>query len=169
MNEDAQTRQQALSNMTKEVAYRGALRHFVDEEYTVREIAETLSYPVSYEDVKKEVYLYMKESGMLQDTEPSSNEQVRTDFVMDEDSFGRKTYRRVTIPVASDGRNYLPVVFGSLDKDIQREVLKLLPRDAREYMEGIDWPAHTVYLRAGERISSFIKKVEEAIDKVEII
>ena len=167
MSEEMRTRAQALANMTKEMAYLGALRHFVDEEYTVREITDTLTYPVSYEDVKREVYLYMKESGMLRDEEPGEDEKpIRTEFVMDEDSFGRKTYRRVNVPAPEDERSYRPCDFGSLDKDIQRKVLELLPRDAREYMEGIDWPGHTVYLRAGQRISTILKSVEEAMWKI---
>ena len=79
---------QALSNMSFDMAARGAIRHLHDSGYTAAEISERLSYPLSIPRIKEEISLYEEEK---------SSPDAKYEFIRTTDAYGRSSYKRVRI------------------------------------------------------------------------
>ena len=87
---------QAISNFTFEAACGGAIRHLADLGYSVKQITEQLSYPVSYEKVQKAVWEYFLENGILLLKEPGKEKiQEKADYVKEYNKYGKASFRRV--------------------------------------------------------------------------
>ena len=86
----------ALGDFTFEAACGGEIRHLVDLGYTVGQIAERLSYPVSYGRVQQAVWKYLTDTGVVLLEEPGKGVQREAPvFVKEDDKFGKPSFRRV--------------------------------------------------------------------------
>lgn len=86
----------ALGDFTFEAACGGEIRHLVDLGYTVRQIAERLSYPVSFGRVQQAVWKYLTDTGTVLLEEPGKGAQREPPvFVKEYDQYGKPSFRRV--------------------------------------------------------------------------
>ena len=160
----------ALRNMTQEAAYGAAIRHFTDEGLSVREIYDTLTYPVSYETIQRTVFEYMITSGiLLKEKPPEGFTPFKTEFVLDEDEYGRKSYRRVVSKAPEDEKTeYIPCDFGLFDENTLEKIKAALPKKEWEYIDGIPWLNKRMYHKATPKmkdIERHLKDISEQSDK----
>lgn len=89
---------QALANFTFETASGGAIRHLADHGYTVEEIRKKLDFPTPLERIQNTVWKHFLDTGVLLLDEPGTGrKQEAYDFVAEYNSYGRKSFRRVTV------------------------------------------------------------------------
>lgn len=89
---------QVLSNFTFEMASGGAIRHLADHGYTVEEISRKLDFPTPRERIQDIVWKHFLDRGILLLDEPGTGKKRETyDFVAEYDSWGRKSFRKVTV------------------------------------------------------------------------
>lgn len=89
--------QNALSGFTTEVACGGAVRHLTDIGYTLDQIVDRLDYPAPRAKVQRIMMEYLYESHVLLREVPSEALFVaRTQFVQEQDAYGRRSMRKVS-------------------------------------------------------------------------
>ena len=152
MSDPSFTFKKALGNMTREVAYKAAVRHLTDNEYSLDQIMENLSYPVSRDEVQRTMYEYMLESGIIcQECPDEDTVKEKVSYVMEEGAYGKKSYRRIIETDTTVKYEYVPCDFGTLDEIGWERLKKKLDKKDIEYVTGIPWPDKTVYHRMTER------------------
>ncbi len=93
----------ALSNFTYEAASGGAIRHLADLGYTVKQIAEKLSFPTPYERIQKTVWEHFLNTHVVLEEEPGNGAgREAAVYVREYDAYGRASFRRVAS--AMDGK-----------------------------------------------------------------
>lgn len=96
--EEANVFQSALSNFATDVACGGAIRHLTDIGYTLDQIVACLDYPTSRERAQRIMMEHLYQSRVLLREEPSEALfEEQTQFVEEQDVFGRRTLRKVKI------------------------------------------------------------------------
>lgn len=94
--------QAALANFTFDVASGGAIRHLADLGYTAAQIMKRLDFPTPYDRVQQTIWDHFLQTGVLRLEEPGTAlHRESYDYVPVYDSYGRKSFRRVTL-TASD-------------------------------------------------------------------
>lgn len=89
----------ALHNFIFEEAGGGAIRHLADRGYTARQIADTLSFPMSYEAVREAYTKYLLENHILLKERPDKcRKQEKVEYVREYDKYGKPSFRKVVIP-----------------------------------------------------------------------
>ncbi len=157
----------ALGNMTREMAYGGALRHMVDTGMSVKEIKNTLSYPVSYEEIQRAVYDYMLKKGILLEEEPDEKNTSGEycEYVLEEGPFGQKSYRKVVTGQKERRElSYVPCDFGLMSKEKLDSLYAVMDIKDREYLEGIPWPRKRVYHVENDRMKNIAEIMKKAFD-----
>lgn len=95
--------QAALANFTFDVASGGAIRHLADLGYTVTQITKRLDFPTPYERVQQTVWEHFLQTGILRLEEPgTAAHQENNEYITEYDSYGRKSFRRVTLSTADE-------------------------------------------------------------------
>ncbi len=89
MSEENKTFRNALSNFTMDVAARGGIRHLYDLGYDAASIRAQLTFPVSEEQIKKEISEYDKEKSGAENGAP------QYEFIKETDAYGKTSFRRV--------------------------------------------------------------------------
>lgn len=165
--------QGALSNFIFEFACGGAIRHLADQGYTTKQIAEHLSYPVSYERVREAVTEYYLAEGILLRMEPvQGGAQPKYIYVQEHGEYGKTSFRRVLVDEggkasegewskrsvtarelmdrlreyngqSGTGKAYVSCDFGRMNGEFQE--LEGLNGRQREYLEGIRWDRQRMY------------------------
>lgn len=87
--------QNALSNFTYEAASGGSIRHLTDLGYTVKQIAEQLSFPTPIERIRRQVWEHLIETEIILIEEPGRNPKIKAEYVREYDEYGRASFRRV--------------------------------------------------------------------------
>ncbi|MCR4787977.1 MAG: hypothetical protein K5888_05265 [Lachnospiraceae bacterium] len=160
MPESSYEFKKALGNMTREVAYKASVRHLTDNEYSLDQIMETLSYPVSREEVQKTMYEHMLESGIICEKLPDEDAvKEKISYVLEEGAYGKKSYRRVTEPGTAEKHEYVPCDFGTLNEAGWDKLKDKLDKKDIEYISGIPWPKKTVYHRMTERFKGIYTRL----------
>lgn len=96
--EETNVFQSALSNFATDVACGGAIRHLTDIGYTLDQIVARLDYPTSREKAQRIMMEHLYQSRVLLREEPSEAlYEEQTQFVEEQDAFGRRTLRRTKI------------------------------------------------------------------------
>ena len=152
----------ALGNMTGEVAYKAAVRHLCDNGYSAREITQMLTYPVSYEKVQKAIYDYFLDTKVILEHKPSEDICVqKTEYVLDEDSFGKKSYRRVVKSKEEYTKDdYKAVPFGIMSEAQRADLRRYISEKDAEYLFGIPWPKKCVYIKNQGRIKEILSRID---------
>ena len=157
--------QKALSDFVYDVASGGAIRHLTDLGYTVKQIQERLDYPTPYERIQKTVWRHLLDTGVIA-SEQQTETREKVEYVREYDSYGKASFRRVTIPVsAPEPQPRLCCCFGLLKyKDPQRyrEVLGVLEPGQAEYIDGLPWSLESVWHRADRRMLEIYHVLERA-------
>lgn len=181
----------ALSGFTFETAAGGAIRHLTDLGYTVRQIKERLTFPVSYSKVQKTVWEYLLDTGAIRLMEPGSGtSREKTEFVEEYDKYGRIRFRKINLPsdgddiicwketsfnpdnnlpaflqekhILNSGNNaYLSWDFGLLEHSLLKELFQTLDEKQREYLEGLPWPGQICYHKLDLRMQEILIRLYE--------
>ena len=90
--------QTALSSFATDVACGGAIRHLTDIGYTLEQILARLDYPTPRSKARRIMmeHLYERRVLLLQEPSPALFAQ-QTQFVEEQDAYGRRTFRKVGI------------------------------------------------------------------------
>lgn len=153
----------ALHNFAFEEAGGGAIRHLADSGYTAKQIAETLSFPLPYEEVRKAFTAHLLEKGILLKEKPETHiRQEKTEYVREYDKYGKPSFRRVKAseePAAeAEKKQYIACNFGAEGAE---SLLDALDKRQREYIEGICWTRRTMYHLLDERMTGIMKRLSE--------
>lgn len=90
--------QSALSNFAADVACGGAIRHLTNSGFTLDQIVARLDYPTSREKAQRIMMEHLYQSRVLLREEPSGELFERqTQFVQEQDAYGKRTLRKITI------------------------------------------------------------------------
>lgn len=92
--------QSALSDFVFDMASGGAICHLTDLGFTVKQIQEKLAYPTPYEKVQKAVWKHLLDTGVIA-MEEQEEKREKVEYVREYDSYGKASFRRVTLPVTS--------------------------------------------------------------------
>lgn len=111
----------ALSDFTYETASGGAIRHLADLGYTVKQITEKLTYPTPYERVRRTVWQYLIDTGVILTREPEKGGvQGKAAYTVEYGKYGKASFRlEAASPAAPERvhwkeRNYSEEGCGSL-------------------------------------------------------
>lgn len=90
--------QTALSNFATDMACGGAIRHLVNSGCTLDQIVARLNYPTSREKAQRIMMEHLYQNRVLLREEPSDALfEEQTQFVQEQDAYGRRTLRKVAI------------------------------------------------------------------------
>lgn len=154
----------ALSNYIKDFANGGAIRHFVELEYSVEEIKSSLDFPMSIEEVALVVWKEYIDSKVicLNKDEIDKDYIIKTSFVKDYNKYGKTSLRKVTKKEPVEKKKYISCDFGKQiykDKEDFNNKLSLLDKDKKSMIENLPWPLEKVYVevtsKLGQAVSEF--------------
>lgn len=154
----------ALHRFVFEEAGGGAIRHLADRGYTARQIADTISFPLPYEKVREAFTAHLLDNGVLLKENPAEHVgKEKTEYVREYDRYGKPSFRRVAVSRETkqeqpEKRRYIACPFGGEDG---QELLALLDKRQREYIEGICWTGRTMYHLLDERMCGIVKRLSE--------
>ncbi|MCR5502877.1 MAG: hypothetical protein K6F53_07700 [Lachnospiraceae bacterium] len=158
----------ALANFTREAAYAAAVRHLAEEEYSLRDILDTLTYPAPEEAVRRIAFEHLLKTGYLLEEEPESSvREADEEFVLEEGKYGKKSYRRVVKDKGGDtfsSEDYFPCDFGLLDEEKLSRILESLPGTEREFLEGIPWKRKRMYIKKTPKTKEIFRHLKAGTD-----
>ena len=156
----------ALSNFVREFASGGAIRHYVELEYSVAEIKSTLDFSVSINEIAALVWQeYINTKVICENKDDIDKEYItKTEFVKDYNKYGKTSLRKVTNKVEVAHKDYIPCDFGQMiyqDREAFIRGLDKLPQDVRDMIEYLPWPYHTVYVDSTSRLGQAVSKFDD--------
>ncbi len=156
---------EALGNMTREAAYAAAVCHLTDLGYSARKIEGTLTFPAPYESIRRIAFEHMLKTGILLREDPAVKkpDTERVEYVLEEGSFGRKSFRRIRIgeDEKTGGIPYIPCDFGLFDEEILAKIKNVLTSEEWNYIDGIPWDGKRMYHRQTPLMCSIMDKIED--------
>lgn len=175
---------QALSNFVFDMASGGAIQHLTNQGYTVKQIIEKLDFPAPYEKVQEAVWKQLLNNGCLLLEEPGSGVgQERAEYVMEKDSFGRRSFRKVVIKADKVKQiHWKEVIFsrqinGKLADYLSKKIIAngeeasyvscnfgmktnrlpdVLDEQQKDYISGLPWPKQKVYHKLDIRMREIV-------------
>lgn len=150
----------AMGNFVHEMAGAGAIRHMVDQGYSIPQIMERLDYPTPQRCVEETALKYMLKQGILSERLPDSD------------------YRRVNIPYSWDRKQLSEAVYIRKERDgeensyvllpiaglkKEKELLSCLNDREREYLCGLPWEGAAVYHRLTGRMYEIAMELSMAL------
>ena len=162
MKDSSDVFKKALGNMTKEFAYKAAIRHLAEQEYSVKQIKEQLSYPVSDEEIAKTVYEYLVATKVICEEIPDETDvSEEVTYKLEEGPFGRKSYRRIVTKKEPKKYKYVSCSFGLMSEKELASIKSVLDKKDWEYISGIPWPRKTVYHGLTPRFASIYSRLDK--------
>ena len=181
---------QALSNFVFDMASGGAIQHLTNQGYTVKQIIEKLDFPAPYEKVQEAVWKQLENNGCLLLEEPGSGVgQERAEYVMEKDSFGRRSFRKVIIKADKTKQiHWKEVIFsrkinGKLTDYLSKKIKEngenasyvscnfgmkmnrlpdVLDEQQKDYISGLPWPKQEVYHKLDIRMREIVVALYDA-------
>ena len=175
---------QALSNFVFDMASGGAIQHLTNQGYTVKQIIEKLDFPAPYEKVQEAVWKQLLNNSCLLLEEPGSGAgQERAEYVMEKDSFGRRSFRKVVIKADKAKQiHWKEVIFsrqinGKLADYLSKKIIAngeeasyvscnfgmktnrlpdVLDEQQKDYISGLPWPKQKVYHKLDIRMREIV-------------
>ncbi len=151
----------ALSNFINDFAGGDAIRHLSDNGFTVKEICGRLDYPMSSSKVGEIVWKHYLNEGIICLEEPKEGAVAeKVEYVKEQDSFGKTSFRRVVKSVKNTGSKYICVDFGKRiykDKEGFEKALDILGTGDKDYILGLPWPVQPVWHVLDERMERITK------------
>lgn len=139
----------AMGNFIHEMSGAGAIRHMVDQGYSIRQIMERLDYPTPRHRVEETVLKHMLKQGILLERLPDQEyRQINIPDPWDR----RQLSEAVYIRKERDGEefSYVLLPIARLKKDT--ELLSCLNDRERDYLCGLPWEGDAVYHRLTGRM-----------------
>ena len=180
----------ALSNFVFDMASGGAIQHLTNQGYTVKQMIEKLDFPAPYEKVQEAVWKQLLNNGSLLLEEPGSGAgQERAEYVMEKDSFGRRSFRKVVIKADKTKQiHWKEVIFsrkinGNLTDYLSKKIKEngenasyiscnfgmktnrlpdVLDDQQKDYILGLPWPKQIVYHKLDIRMREIIVALYDA-------
>lgn len=150
--------QTSLNNFINDFAAGDAIRKFADRGYSVREIMENLSFPLSKEKVAEIVWKHYIDTGVICLEKPDENAtKRRVSYIKEYDKYGKSSFRQVVEETPGDICAYVECDFGLRkyqNPDEYDKWLNNLSIKDRDYIEGLPWPVGKVYHVANDRMKS---------------
>ena len=181
---------QALSNFVFDMASGGAIQHLTNQGYTVKQMIEKLDFPAPYEKVQEAVWKQLLNNGSLLLEEPGSGAgQERAEYVMEKDSFGRRSFRKVVIKADKTKQiHWKEVIFsgkinGNLTDYLSKKIKEngenasyiscnfgmktnrlpdVLDDQQKDYILGLPWPKQIVYHKLDIRMREIVVALYDA-------
>lgn len=117
---------EALSDFTFEAANGGAVRHFAEKGYTVKQIIDGLDFPASYEKVQRAVWDFFLEKGVILLHEPGTAKgEKKKNYIKEYGKFGKISFRAITL--SEDGQQIIDwkkLSCEKLEKECQINIIK---------------------------------------------
>lgn len=181
----------ALRDFTYEAANGGAIRHLTDLGYTVKQIAQQLAFPASYNKVQQTVWSHLINKRIILTEEPGSGKLLeKSVFIQEHDKYGRASFRKVPCGIEGSmsvclkekkfgGKNPHNLTVFLAEKcmingeensyvscnfglwEKDAPQLKILSDRQREFILGLPWEKKTVYYRLDGRMREIISKLYE--------
>lgn len=148
----------ALGNFINDAATGGAVRHLADLGYSISQISEELSYPISKERIAQYMWEHFLNIGKISLDEPQPVHE-KASFVKEQDEFGRISFRRVTETVDNSDKEYVRCEFGKeLYKNTEdfKAFLERLEAGDREYIMTMPWPLTPFYHELDDRMKRIV-------------
>lgn len=131
--------QSALSNFATDVACGGAIRHLVNSGFTLDQIVARLDYPTSRERAQRIMMEHLYQSRVLLREVPSDALfEEQTQFVQEQDAYGRRTLRKIAINQDSQNKMTNMTNLTELSQREKRAGLKDFPWKEIVYDSGRD-------------------------------
>ena len=181
---------QAVSNVVFDMASGGAIQHLTNQGYTVKQMIEKLDFPAPYEKVQETVWKQLLNNGSLLLEEPGSGAgQERAEYVMEKDSFGRRSFRKVVIKADKTKQiHWKEVIFsrkinGKLTDYLSKKIKEngenasyvscnfgmktnrlpdVLDEQQKDYISGLPWPKQIVYHKLDIRMREIVVALYDA-------
>lgn len=181
---------QSLSNFVFDMASGGAIQHLTNQGYTVKQMIEKLDFPAPYEKVQEAVWKQLLNNGSLLLEEPGSGAgQERAEYVMEKDSFGRRSFRKVVIKADKTKQiHWKEVIFsrkinGNLTDYLSKKIKEngenasyiscnfgmktnrlpdVLDDQQKDYILGLPWPNQIVYHKLDIRMREIVVALYDA-------
>lgn len=159
----------SLNSFVTDVAYKGSIRHLTDLQYSPTKIQKTISYPVSMEIIGKVMLEYLLEQKVVVNELPEPDVCLsRDEFVESFDSFGRKSFIKVSRPIEqSPDMEYVPFNVGSIkynDRTRYKSILSMLEVSDADYVDNIPWPIGKLYHLRDDRIDRITSVIESCVE-----
>lgn len=155
----------ALANFTREAAYAAAVRHLSEEEYSLRQILDTLTYPAPEEAVRRIAFEHLLKTGYLLEEEPEKSlSEADTEFVFEEGKYGKKSYRRVVKNKGGEPlspEDYFPCDFGIYEETMLELLRNRLPTSEWEFLSGIPWKKKRMYIKKTPKTEGIFRHLDE--------
>ena len=154
----------ALSSFLREFANGGAIRHFVELEYSVKEIKSKLDFPASVEDIAEYVWKTYVDMRVVCLDESDMGESFieKTEYVTDYGKYGKTSLRKVTTKVETASKSYIECDIGKQnykDRVAFTRRLERMSDSSRSMIEDLPWPLTKVYVdrdtKLGEAVSEY--------------
>ncbi|MBP5282658.1 MAG: hypothetical protein J6Z22_09195 [Lachnospiraceae bacterium] len=139
-----------------EFAAGDAVRALADKGYTVSEIHDKLSYPVSRQAIGELVWGHYLDNGTICLTDPTNRpERFKTSYKKVQNEYGKVSFQQVRESVSITGE-YLQCDFGKRlyqDREGFMQELQRLDKRDQDYVLGLPWPLTPVYHKKDERMT----------------
>ncbi len=149
MNNSQEYFGKAMGNFIHEMSGAGAIRHMVDQGYSIRQIMERLDYPTPQRRVEETALKHMLKQGILLERLPDQEyRQINIPDLWDRRQLSEAVYVRKE----RDGEDfsYVLLPIAGLKKD--KELLSRLNDRERDYLCGLPWEGAAVYHRLTGRM-----------------
>lgn len=152
----------AMGNFMHEMSGAGAIRHMVDQGYSIRQIMERLDYPTPQRRVEETALKHMLKQGILLERLPDIKyRQVNIAYPCDRKQLSEAVYVRKK----RDGEafSYVLLPIAGLKKD--KDILSRLNDREQEYLCGLPWEGVAVYHRLTGRMYEIAMELSAAVGR----
>ncbi len=177
----------AMGNFMHEMSGAGAIRHMVDQGYSIRQIMERLDYPTPQCRVEETALKHMLKQGILLESLPNREslsgvrpeQGTRTEQASEaEETMINLGYRRTVICRPYDRKQISEAIYSRRERDGEassyvrlplsklkkdREFLPCLSGRERDYLCGLPWKGGTVYHRLTGRMYEIAMELAMAV------
>lgn len=177
--------QQVLSHFMHEFANGDVIKKYAEQGYSISEIQEHLDFPTPSDQVRKIAWDHLLVTNQILLSEPGSEENERYEFVKDISSYGKVSFRKVTIKednciswtvmdcekskledylAGSENVIYAQISFGLLrcqDPEQFQKILKALSGKEADLIDSFFVERKCVYYRLNRRMARILKRLME--------
>ncbi len=147
--------EEALADFVHDSASGGAIRHLADQGYTTDQIMERLDFPTPRARVEKTVYRYMTDCGILRETLPVLEEDMRHLSLKNPTERELCAALRARIEQNGEEASYVSCPFFREKRSGGRafaRALSCLTSREIQYIEGMPLPERMAYHRLNSRM-----------------
>lgn len=150
----------AMGNFIHEMSGAGAIRHMVDQGYSIRQIMERLDYPTPQRRVEETALKHMLKQGILLEQLPGQEyRQIKIPASWDRRQLSEAVYVRKE----RDGEDFSYVMLPIAELKKDKELLSCLSDRERDYLCGLPWEGTAVYHRLTGRMYEIAIELSTAI------